>query len=196
MAENENENTLKNISITLTQMNVTLKNVEHRLTSVEKNLTKLEILEGRVIEIESSQNMMNSTTNKSTDIDKENKRIDKENKLLLSKINSLEKKLEEERHKRISLEPYGRREMLEISGIQEQEGEDCIEIAPHICKTAKANIPIHKIEIAHRIMNGSIIVKFRDRPSRDLLFKDKLQLKNVTSEELGYEGPPKAIYIN
>ena len=66
----------------------------------------------------------------------------------------------------------------------------------HICKTAKANIPIHKIEIGHRIMNGSIIVKFRDRPSRDLLFKKKMQLKNVMSEELGYEGPPKAIYIN
>ena len=44
-------------------------------------------------------------------------------------------------------------------------------------------------------MNGSIIVKFRDRPSRDLLFKSKLQLKQ-NSEELGYEGPPKAIYIN
>ena len=77
--------------------------------------------------------------------------------------------------------------MLEISGIQEQEGEDCIEIAHHICKTAKANIHIHKIEIAHRIMNGSIIVTFRDRPSRDLLFKNKFQLKKVTSEELGYE---------
>ena len=86
--------------------------------------------------------------------------------------------------------------MLEKSGIQEQEGENCIEIAHHIYKTAKANIPIHKIEIAHRIMNGSIIVKFRDRPSRGLLFKNKLQLKNITSEELGYEGPSKAIYIN
>ena len=200
MAENENENTLKYISITLAQMNVTLKNVEHRLTKVEKSLTKLEILEGRVIEIESSQQFLSTKydelNNKSTYIDKENKQIDKENKLLLSKINSLEKKLEEERHKRISLEQYGRREMLEISGIQKQEGEGCIEIAHHICKTAKANIPIHKIEIAHRIMNGSIIVKFRDRSSRDLLFKNKLQLKNVTSEEIGYEGPPKAIYIN
>ena len=79
--------------------------------------------------------------------------------------------------------------MLEKSGIQEQEGENCIEIAHHIYKTAKANIPIHKIEI-------SIIVKFRDRPSRGLLFKNKLQLKNIMSEELGYEGPSKAIYIN
>ena len=60
MVENENENTLKNISITLTQMNVTLKNVEHRLTSVEKSLTKLEILEGRVIEIESSQQFLST----------------------------------------------------------------------------------------------------------------------------------------
>ena len=174
----ENENTLIKTSITLAQMNVTLKNVEHRPTNVERSLTKLEILEGRVIEIESSQQFLSTKydelNNKSTDIDKENKQIDKENKLLLSKINSLEKKLEEERHKRISLEQYGRREMLEISGIQEQEGEDCIEIAHRICKSAKANIPIRKI--IHRIMNGSIIVKFRDRPLRDLLFKNKLLL--------------------
>ena len=37
MAENENENTLKNISITLAQMNVTLKNVEHRLSRRKSN---------------------------------------------------------------------------------------------------------------------------------------------------------------
>ena len=62
----------------------------------------------------------------------------------------------------------------------ESEGETCINIAHHIFETAKTNIPISKIEIAHRVMNGSIIVKFTDRPARDLLFKNKTLLKDTT----------------
>ena len=116
----------------------------------------------------------------------------------MNKITTLESKLEEERRKRISLEQYGRREMVEISGIYipESEAENCINIAHHICETANTNIPISKIEIAHRIMNGSIIVKFTDRPAKDLLFKNKTLLKDATSHDLGYEGPSSAVYIN
>ena len=56
------------------------------------------------------------------------------------------------------MEQYGRREVLEISGIKETEDENCIEIALQISQTAKTDISINKIEIAYRIVNGSIIV--------------------------------------
>ena len=114
----------------------------------------------------------------------------------MNKITTLELKLEEEQRKTISLEQYGRREKVEISGIPESEGENCINIAQQICETANTNIPISKIEIAHRIMNGSIIVKFTDRPARKLLFKNKALLKDTTSHDLGYEGPSWAVSIN
>ena len=194
------DETLKNILETLNKMNNTLINVEIRLTNVEKGLAKVEELEGRVVEVEESQTFISGKYeeiyNKINNIDKEKKRLDKENNILMNKITTLESKLEEERRKRISLEQYGRREMVEISGIPESEGENCINIAHHICETANTNIPISKIEIAHRIMNGSIIVKFTDRPARDLLFKNKTLLKDTTSHDLGYEGPSSAVYIN
>ena len=41
------------------------------------------------------------------------------------------------------------------------------------------------IEIAHRIKNGSIIVKFSDRPSTDELFTKKVNLKGITTADLG-----------
>ena len=86
--------------------------------------------------------------------------------------------------------------MVEISGIKETEGENCKEIALKICQTAKTDITVDKIEIAHCIVNGSIIVKFTDRPSRDKLYNNKIYMKNITTQDLGYEGPSSSVYIN
>ena len=52
------------------------------------------------------------------------------------------------------------------------------------------------IEIAHRIKNGSIIVKFSDRPSTDELFTKKVNLKGITTTDLGLGGDENSIFIN
>ena len=55
---------------------------------------------------------------------------------------------------------------------------------------------MHSIEIAHRIKNGSIVVKFSDRPSRDALFAKKVSLKGITTANLGLNGDENSIFIN
>ena len=98
-----------------------------------------------------------------------NSRLQKENDILQNKINTLTKDLAEEQLKRNSLEQYSRRKMIEISGIPDEHNEDCIELAHPVCKLAAVDIKKKKIEIAHRIKNGDIIVKFTDQPTQDQL---------------------------
>ena len=52
------------------------------------------------------------------------------------------------------------------------------------------------IEIAHRIKNSSIIVKFLDRPSRDDLFTKKVHLKGITTADVGLGVDENSIFIN
>ena len=48
--------------------------------------------------------------------------------------------------------------------------EDCIDLAHQVCKLAAVDIKKKKVEIAHRMKNGDIIVKFTDRPTGDELY--------------------------
>ena len=72
-----------------------------------------------------------------------------------------------EKAKRNSLEKYGKSEMIEVSEVPKSDREDCREIIYKICELVSIDIKKSKIEIAHRIKNGDIIVKFKDRISRD-----------------------------
>ena len=51
------------------------------------------------------------------------------------------------------------------------------------------------VEIAHRIKNGDIIAKFRDRPTRDKLYNNKECLKNLSTKDLGFQ-EEHYIFIN
>ena len=55
-----------------------------------------------------------------------------------------------------------------------------------LCDITDSNIKVTKIEVAHRIKNGDIIVKFKDRPSRDTLYNNKFNLKNKSAKDLGF----------
>ena len=99
-------------------------------------------------------------------------------------MNLLTKGLAEEQLKRNNLEQYGRREMIEISGISHEQNEDCIELAHQVRKLAAVDIKKKKIEIAHRIKNGDIIVKFTDRLTRDQLYANRVKLKTNQSKTL------------
>ena len=93
------------------------------------------------------------------------------------------------------MEQYGRREMLVGTGIPHKDAESCIYIIYKICELASTNIKKSKIEIAHRMKNGVIIIKIKDRPGRDLLQSCKLKLREKSIKDFGYRnGAP--IYIN
>ena len=76
--------------------------------------------------------------------------------------------------------------MIEVSGVPKSDREDCNEIIYKICELAPVDIKKSKIEIAHRIKYGDIIVKFKDRKSNDLVSNNKLKLKEKTTKNLGF----------
>ena len=84
--------------------------------------------------------------------------------------------------------------MIEVSGIPVKENENCTDIIKRLGSLIGLNVH-NSIEIAHRIKNGDIIVKFRDRPSRDTLFRAKDKLKGKTTKDLELN-EEKFIYIN
>ena len=91
---------------------------------------------------------------------KKNQQLAKENSCLVESLKAFEHELDEERQERIALEQYGRREMLEVSEIKAFEGENCKQLIVQVCQLAMISIIMDNIEIAHKIKNGSIIVKF------------------------------------
>ena len=70
---------------------------------------------------------------------------------------------------RNQLKQYGRRDMLEISGISVVQDENCNNIMYKLCQITSTDIRKTMIEVSHRTKNGDIIVKSKDRPSHDAL---------------------------
>ena len=103
--------------------------------------------------------------------------------------------LEIEKVKKNQLEQYGRREMLEISGILVAQDKNCSNIVYKLCQITSTDIKKSKIEVLHRTKNGDIIVKFKDRPSRDALFANKYNLKEKSTKDLGFSSE-NSIFIN
>ena len=85
--------------------------------------------------------------------------------------------------------------MLEISRIPMAKDENCTDIVYKLCKITPNNIKKSKIEVSHRTKNGDIIVKFKDRPSRDALFVNKYNLKEKSTKDLGFSSE-NSIFIN
>ena len=88
---------------------------------VDNLATRIESMEKKFIEIEKLQDFQSETLeNQSSHVAKiltENKTLKKENAVINRTLNDLHEDLELEKIKRNQLEQYGRREMLEISGI-------------------------------------------------------------------------------
>ena len=103
--------------------------------------------------------------------------------------------LEIEKTKRNALEQYGRQEMLEVTGTPYKDGENCIDIIYKLCELTSTNIKKSKIEIVHRMKNDAITVKFKDQPVCDLLYLNKLKLKEKSIKDLGQRNET-SIYIN
>ena len=173
----------------------TLEKLEHKINEIKENQDKFNI---RVVQVEESQEYISKCFEKQQgDIDKilaTNTRLEKENIQLNSSINNLRTLFYSEQEKRIQLEQYGRREMIEVSGIPVKENENCINIIKRLASLIGLNVS-NSIEIAHRYKNGDIIVKFRDRPSRDNLFRAKDKRKGKTMKDLEFN-EEKFIYIN
>ena len=166
---------------------------------VDNLATRIESLEKKFIEIEKLQDFQSETLeNQSSHVAKiltENKNLKKENTVINRTLNDLHEDLELEKIKRNQLEQYGRKEMLEISGILLAQVENCTEIVYNLCQITSTDVKKCRIEVSHRPKNGDIVVKFKDRPSRDDLFANKYNVKEKTTKDLGFIND-NSIFIN
>ena len=98
-------------------------------------------MEKKFIEIEKSQDFQAGTRdtqgNYVAKILAENQNLQKENTLINRKLNDLHEELELENVTKNQLEQYGRREMLEISGIPITQDENFTDIVYNLCQIYK-----------------------------------------------------------
>lgn len=196
---NNDEPTLKDVMRALQSSADREKEIKLTLNKIESRLVSLEVLKATVIDVEKSQKFLSGQCKdletKVNTVDKNNKELKAENVFLNNKVKDLSRELENEKYKRNQLEQYGRREMLEISGIPQNSNENCVMLVHKLCDITDSNIKVTKIEVAHRIKNGDIIVKFKDRPSRDTLYNNKYNLKNKSAKDLGFD-TENSIFVN
>ena len=102
------------------------------------------------------------------------------------------------------LDQYHHRVNLEFSGVPEKKDEEPEKIALQIAQKINPSITINDIDIAHRIgahkeedhrWPWSIIVRFNNRCSRNAVYDERKKLKNVTIQDLGFQGQDR-IFVN
>ena len=142
--QKQQELTLNDIMATLTRMTSSIEGIKKRMEKldivqqkVDNLVTRIENMEKKLIEIEKSQDFQAETLDTQgshiTKILAENKNMKKENTLINRTLNDLHEELELEKVKRIQLEQYGRREMLEISEIPLAQDKNCTDIVYKLC---------------------------------------------------------------
>ena len=143
--QQQQELTLNDIMATLTRMTSSIGGNKKRMEKlvivqqkVDNLVTRIESMEKKFIEIKKSQDFQAETLeNQGSHIAKilaENKNLKKENTLINRTLNDLHEELEIEKVKRNQLEQYGRREMLEISGIPVAQDENYSDIVYKLCQ--------------------------------------------------------------
>ena len=203
--QQQQELTLNDIMATLPRMTSSIEGIKKRMKKldivqqkVDNLANRIENMEKKFIEIEKSQDfqaeILDTQGSHVANILAENKNLKKENILINRTLNSLHEELELEKVRRNQLEQYGRREMLEISVIPVAQDENCTNIAYKLCQITSTDKK-SKIEVSHRTKNGDIIVKFKDRPSRDALFANKYNLKEKSTKDLRFSNE-NSVFIN
>ena len=96
------------------------------------------------------------------------------------------------------LEQYGRREMLNIFGVPRRDNEKTDEIVLDIADKLGFDLYDEDIEVSHRTSSkptAPIIVKFNSRKVRDMLYDARLDLKYISSKDIGFN-EEHSLYFN
>ncbi|XP_066931698.1 putative leucine-rich repeat-containing protein DDB_G0290503 [Clytia hemisphaerica] len=97
-----------------------------------------------------------------------------------------------------ALEQYGRREMINISGIPRKNNEDTDKIVFNITDKLGIDLYLDDIEVTHRTspkINAPIIVKFNSRRTRDEVWNFRYKLKNLKASDFGFDSN-NSVYFN
>ena len=92
------------------------------------------------------------------------------------------------------LENRNRLHNVEITGIPLQEHENCMDIVQKIADHLKILGFKPEVDIAHRLktdpkkkLTPAIIVRFKDRSTRNLFYQNRFSLKDITITNLGFK---------
>ena len=199
-----------NTNIITTESNQ-LNDIIKQLTLMNQKLAKLEVIENQLKtfndELKSvihSQEFLNQEfeahkINLKATIEQNNK-ISEENHLLKHKVKVLEFTIEAQGHALNDLEQYGRKEMIEIMGIPQIQGENTDNLIFDIGKKLDLKLDENDIEISHRLSShyyAPIIAKFNNRRKRDLFYQ-KAKDKELKLKDIGIlnQNKNRRIYIN
>ena len=130
----------------------------------------------------------------------DNGKLRDENAQLKVSIHDLQEDVKQAHEAVNNLEQYGRRAMLEISGIPRCEEEDVEEIVLAVCNKIGVDLQPSEIETAHRLSNkesANIIALLSSRKRRNEIFQRRSNLKGVTTRDIGITTRASSkIYVN
>ena len=135
--------------------------------------------------------------------DHQNKEIIAENKILKSSLQNAENQIDQLKEAYNELEQYSRRDCIQIQGLPQQRLENTNEIVKNVGRFIHVDIGDADISVSHRLpsKNGResqndtpIIVQFVRRHTKEIFYRARKNLKNVTTMDLGYSLDNK-IYV-
>jgi len=143
--------------------------------------------------IDKVQTQVNSLFNKDSQTTLQKEAVDK-------KINDLNKTIVKLQTAVNDAEQYGRRNMIDITGVPRQNQEDTDEIVTRIAAATGSEVTKRDIEISHRtstVNEASIIVKFYSRKARNNFWESRKNLKGKTvSDILEGTNSTRKIFLN
>ena len=189
-------------------LNKSTAGLERRLEKSLKKVIKEEIEElvsarlsdinNKLKEIEKSQsflaNQYETFRNQVGFLMAENTKIKEENVQLVARIRNLEKG-DKQRAKAVDdLEQYGRRNMVEVSGIPRRAKENCEELVLELASKIGVELKAENIEACHRIspkQDAPIIVKVVSRKDASSLLSKtaKSNARRISIADLVFEVP-------
>lgn len=196
------------------KINARFDKIENLIHSLSESLTtRYKELDDKITEVISSQTFLNTKfeefVERLSKVEVANNDLVKENTSLKTQVLGSANEINSLKEAMNNLEQYSRRDCLEIKGIPEKESESVEEtndIVQSLGDKIGVTIQEYDISISHRLPSrrssslytGSptpIIVKFTNRIVRDKFYRARRLLKNITSENLGYNTSNK-IFIN
>ena len=184
-----------------------LADVWRILTAIKANTEKLVLdVESLKLNYKELKESLFSTKGRQVEsLVQENKGLKSKMKLLEEEASAAKKDLKEVKERLCEveashgdLEQYSRKFNLVIQGIQEREEEDNVENIIKLGSLLEVDLTRGDLDIVHRMKTKSsskprpIIARFNNYNAKSKLYKARLNLRNVTLQDLGTE----KIFIN
>lgn len=186
----------QNLGQQMTSLTESMRNLS---TSVN---TRLDDLDKQIAELARSQDFISKQFDEYAAEHKDHKArivaLESENKALKSTVGTLQSQVLNAQNSVDDLEEYGRRDMLEITGIPQTDTENTNHIVQKICSELEVQLGANDISTSHRLAKtrkgpAPIIVKFLKRDVRGKVFAARKQTS--TASNIGFSSNSK-IYIN